>query len=58
MSTIQCREIDKTLKKHILDKLGVVRTAPDTVAFAPIQLGGVGLHRTEIDQIIDHVKLS
>ena len=53
----QCKEIDKNLKKHVLGKLGVVRTATDQVAFAPPQIGGIGLHKTAIDQTINHVKM-
>jgi hypothetical protein len=57
MTTQQCEEVDKNLRKHVLGKLGVVRTAPGTVIHAPAELGGIGLHRTEIDQTIDHVKM-
>ena len=57
MDTKQCQEVDKHLKKQVLGKLGVVRTAPGIVAFSPTQMGGIGLHRTEIDQTIDHVKM-
>ena len=53
----QCKEIDKALKKNVIGNLGVVRTATDNVAFAPVQLGGVGLHKTESDQTIDHAKM-
>ena len=37
--------------------MGVVRTAPDAAVFSPAKLGGIGLHKTEIDQVIDHVKM-
>ena len=57
LSNTQCKDIDKNLKKHVLGKLGVVRTAADNVAFGPVQMGGIGLHKTEIDQTIDHVKM-
>ena len=45
------------MKKTLLGKSGIIRTAPDEVAFSPRELGGAGLHRTEIDQTIDHVKM-
>ena len=57
MSTEQCRTIDKHLKKQVLGKRGVVRTAPDIVAFSPKKSGGIGLHRTEVDQTIDQAKM-
>ena len=57
LSSQQCKEVDKSFKKNVLGKMGVVRTAPDVVVFSPIKLGGIGLHRTEIDQVIDHVKM-
>ena len=57
LSSQQCKEVDKSLKKNVLGKMGVVHTAPDVVVFSLIKLGGIGLHRTEIDQVIDHVKI-
>ena len=35
----------------------VVRTAPEQAVFSPKELGGVGLHRTEVNQTIDHVNM-
>ena len=57
MSTEQCGTIDKHLKKQVLGKRGVIRTAPDIVAFSPKKSGGIGLHRTEVDQTIDQAKM-
>ena len=57
LSSQQCKEVDKSLKKNVLGKMGVVRTAPDAAVFSPNKLGGIGLHKTEIDQVIDHVKM-
>ena len=45
LSSLQCKEVDEALKKNVLGKLGVVRTAPDTVVFSPTKLGGIGLHK-------------
>ena len=39
------------------DKMGIVKTAPSEIAFSPLEVGGAGLHRTEIDQTIDHIKM-
>ena len=57
LSTQQCKEVDISFKQNVLGKMGVVRTAPDKVVFSPTKLGGIGLHMTEIDQTIDHVKM-
>ena len=57
MTSQQCEDIDKSLRKHVLGKMGVIRTAPGTAIHTPMELGGIGLHRTEIDQTIDHVKM-
>ena len=53
----QCKEVDSTWKTHVLGKMGVVRTAPKEVIYSPTQFGGIGLHSTGIDQMIDHVKM-
>ena len=53
----ECKAIDKALIKNVLGKMGVVRTAPREVIFAPPSLGGIGLNRTETDQVIDQVKM-
>jgi hypothetical protein len=37
--------------------MGVVRSAPKQIIYSPIQLGGIGIHETEIDQMIDHVEM-
>ena len=57
MNTSQCKKVDSTWKHHVLGKMGVVRTAPKEIIFAPIQYGGIGLHSTYVDQLIDHVKM-
>ena len=57
MNQKQCTEVDSTWKKHVLGKMGVVRTAPKQIVYSPIQFGGIGLHETEVDQMIDHVKM-
>ena len=53
----ECKSIDKALIKSVLGKMGVVRTAPRVIIFAPSSLGGIGLNRTETDQVIDQVKM-
>ena len=57
MTTQQSEEVDKSFRKHVLGKLGVVRTAPGTAIYTPIELGGIGLQKTEINQTIDHIKM-
>ena len=57
MTTDQCKSIDKALKSNVLCRMRVVRTAPDAVAFSTTKFGGIGLHRTEVDQTIDHAKM-
>jgi hypothetical protein len=57
MTTQQCEEVDKHFRKHVLGKLGVVRTAPGTPIYSPVELGGIGLQRTEVNQTIDHIKM-
>ena len=57
MTSMQCKEVDKEWKRNVLNKMGIVRTAPNEIAFSPIETGGAGLHFTEIDQTIDHLKM-
>jgi hypothetical protein len=51
----ECQELQKTYLQAILGKIGVVRTAPTTLAIAPVWLGGFGLMSFEIEQLINHV---
>jgi hypothetical protein len=52
-----CQELQKTYLHAMLGKIGVVRTAPATLAVAPTWLGGFGLLSFEIEQLISHIGL-
>ena len=57
LTSSQCGEVDRAWKRHTLNKMGIAKTAPKEVAFSPVDIGGMGLHHTEIDQTIDHIKM-
>ena len=57
MTSSQCKEVDREWKKSVLNKMGIVKTAPCEIAFSPLEVGGAGLHHTEIDRTIDHIKM-
>ena len=57
LTEAQCNDLQKAYLKEILGKIGVVRTFPSSIAFAPVELGGLGLMSFEIEQVISHVSI-
>jgi hypothetical protein len=55
LSHMECSELQQAYLRAFLGKIGVVRTAPATIATAPTWLGGFGLMSFEIEQFIAHV---
>ena len=55
MNRGECKDIQIPLCKYSLGKLGVVRTAPMTIATGPVRFGGLGLAHMYENQMIDHI---
>ena len=55
MNRRECNEIQITLCKYSMVKMGVVRTAPMTIATGPVLCRGLGLAHMYENQMINHI---
>ena len=54
----QCDKLTRTLLRVALPKMGIVRTASNVLATAPIRYRGLGIVNFDILQMVDHLRIA